>query len=275
MKIVRRKKKYYVQLVSRVVLIVVCGLLCFGIGVLLMKVNYKKVSQEQRTYLCLLKHDVEAGSVLKESDVREVSVLSEEEEIAPMQMEKCVGKQVKTSLRKGTIISEDLICKENATLERVRKISYEYIKNTDALSKGNFVDVRISFPNGADFILLSKKEVLQVKQRDNGVSQELWMSLTEEEILRMSSGVVDAYLFDGAYIYATLYLNEMQEESIVNYPVNEVVEELIQKDPNIISIAQNQKTLELRSKIYENTCGHLASEEEGEVNVQEGLLYFE
>lgn len=275
MKIVRRKKKYYVQLVSRVVLIVVCGLLCFGIGVLLMKVNYKKVSQEQRTYLCLLKHDVEAGSVLKESDVREVSVLSEEEEIAPMQMEKCVGKQVKTSLRKGTIISEDLICKENATLERVRKISYEYIKNTDALSKGNFVDVRISFPNGADFILLSKKEVLQVKQRDNGVSQELWMSLTEEEILRMSSGVVDAYLFDGAYIYATLYLNEMQKESIVNYPVNEVVEELIQKDPNIISIAQNQKTLELRSKIYENTCGDLASEEEGEVNVQEGLLYFE
>lgn len=241
-----------------------------------MKVNYKRVSREQRTYLCLLKHDVEVGSVLKESDVREVSVISEEEGIVPMQVEMCVGKQVKTSLKRGTIISEDLICKENATLERVRKISYEYIKNADALSKGDFIDVRISFPNGADFILLSKQEVLQVKKRDDGVSQELWLSLTEEEILRMSSGVVDAYLFDGAYIYATLYLNQIQEESIVNYPVNEVVEELIQKDPNIISIAQNQKTLELRSKIYENACGYSASEEEGEVNVQEEeLLYFE
>ena len=249
----------------------VCGVLCAGIGVLFVKLKYERNSQEQKAYLCVLKQGVEAGDVLKESDVKQVTVLSKGRDLSPIQIEACIGKQVKVTLKEGTILSDDLICEKNDSLESLRKISYEYVKNTDALNKGDFIDVRISFPNGADFILLSKKEVVHVQKKESGTSQELWMALTEEEILRMSSGVVDAYLFDGAYIYATIYLNQMQEESIVNYPVNEVVEELIKKDPNIVLIAQNQKTFELRSKIYENSV----NQKEKEVRIQEELMYFD
>lgn len=271
MKVIRRKKKYYLRTLLRIMLFVVCGFMCFGIGIFVMRFRYKKQARQKETCISILNKDVEAGDVLGSEDVMEVMVWNEEQNIEPLTSKVCIGKQIKVSLKKGTILCNGILCEENNSLENVRKIAYSYIKNTDKLQKGDFIDVRISFPNGADFILLSKKEVLSVKGEEDVSDYELWMTVTEEEILRMSSGVVDAYLFDGAYIYATIYLNQMQEESIVNYPVNEVVEELIKKDPNIIEIAQNQKTQELRSKIYENK----PIEEENASVQEEGLVYFE
>ena len=67
-------------------------------------------------------------------------------------------------------------------------------------------------------------------------------------------------------------MNSLQDTSIVNYPVNEVVEELIRKDPNIINVAQDKKTYELRSRIYENA----PEKKEESTQIQEnGLIYFD
>lgn len=271
MKNIRRRRTYYLRIVFRSLLFIVCGLICFGIGVFGMRFCYKREVRKKEICISILNKDVEAGCILEAGDIKEVMVVNEKQDIKPITSRACIGKQTKIPLKKGTVLCEEILCEENALLENVRKIAYSYIKNADKLRKGDLIDIRISFPNGADFILLSQKEILSVKAEEGTSDYELWLALTEEEILRMSSGVVDAYLFDGAYIYATVYLNQMQEKSIVNYPVNEVVEELIKKDPNIIEIAQNQKTLELRSKIFENA---VTKKENASVQ-EEGLVYFE
>jgi hypothetical protein len=110
-----------------------------------------------------------------------------------------------------------------------------------------------------------------LEERESSEERVLWLGVNEEEILRMSSGVVDAYLFEEAYIYAVVYTSELQSSSIVNYPVNKVVEELIKKDPNIIQIAQDKKTYELRKRIYENAPNFKGEKE----IMQGGLKYFD
>lgn len=272
MKFVRRKKKYYLQIAMRITVFIVCCMAGAAAGAGYVKIRNSSSSRENRTFICVLNRDLEAGEVLKESDIKEIPVVKEKVDFYPVSLDHCIGKQVKMALKKGTMISAGLLCTASQEISNIRKLPYSYVKNTDSLKTGDYVDVRISFPNGADFIILSKKEVLSITSDENSEGQDLWLGLDEEEILRMSSGVVDAYMFDGAYIYAVLYKNPMQKPAIVNYPVNEVVEELINKDPNIIEIAQNQKTLELRSRIYENATGE---EEEQASTEEESLIYFD
>ena len=272
MKIVRCRKKYYLRVLVKGVLLV----LCIGAGILLGIIFIKKkdgrIAEDRRVYICTLRKDVESGQVLTQDDVMKVPVINEGESFLSVGYDACIGKRLKQPLQKGSIISSYMLIDGGNDKEGLRKVSYTFVRNTDALKRGYFIDIRISFSHGADFVLLGKKEVIRVEEGQDSSDRRLWLGLSEEEILRMSSGVVDAYLFDGAYVYATLYMNSLQEASIVNYPVNEVVEELIRKDPNIIQVAQDKKTYELRSRIYENAQGK--KEESAQIQ-EKGLIYFD
>lgn len=274
MRITKRKRNHYLKVLLKALLVIMCVLtgMIASWRCCLRKTAYTE--KKESCHLYLLNRDMEAGEVLAEKDLSVQSVLCKNHEMKKVSLDAFVGKQVKFALKQETILSEDLVTVKDAKVENLRKICYSYIRNSYELGKGDCIDVRISFPNGADFIVLSKKEVLRTENNENGISEGIWLSVTEEELLRMSSGVVDACMLDGAYIYATLYMNSLQKESIVNYPVNKVVEELIRKNPNIITIAQERKTLELRDKIFEQNED--VKEKREEVPKQEeGLVYFE
>lgn len=118
---------------------------------------------------------------------------------------------------------------------------YTYIKLTEKMQKGDFIDIRISFANGADFIILSKKQIGDIVygNPEMGSENALWLYMTEEEILRLSSGAVDAYLNEGSLIYAIQYVEDSQKEAYVTYPVNDVIRQMIADDPNILKKAEN------------------------------------
>lgn len=270
MKITNRMRNRYLKILLRSTLWLGCILVCIIIG---WKCCLRKVKNEgNRKSICLyiLNKDMDAGEILTEKDVQIQNVYQRDGGLNRLSLQELVGKQVKYALRKDTILSSDLLSITQVTDEGLRKLSYSYIRNADKLVEGDYIDVRIFFPNGADFIILSKKQILKKEYDENGSDKGIWLSVSEEEILRMSSGVVDSYMFDGAYIYATLYMNTLQQEAVVNYPVNAVVEELIKKNPNIVAIAQEKKTLELREKIFEET-----KEKKGEAQQEEGLVYFD
>lgn len=252
MRVVRNRRKYYIRITLRIMLCVICIVAGTVAGIIYMDFRNDKKMQQKRLCFYVLNRDVEAGELLNEASVEMVPVINERDRKVENWTGGFVGKRVKQPLKKGCVLSECLLCGENDKGQGIRKVPYSFVRNMDALKKGNYIDVRISFPNGADFTVLGKKEVLGVETDERSGAKNLWLGLGEEEILRMSSAVVDAYLFEGAYIYAVLYLDALQDETIVNYPVNEVVEELMKKNPNIIEIAKKQMTLEMRSSIYKN-----------------------
>lgn len=121
-----------------------------------------------------------------------------------------------------------------------------------ALKIDDFIDVRIAFPNGEDYIVLSKKRVRNL----NKESGTIWLWLTEKELLEMSSAIVDAYLNEDSSLYTTVYVNgNLQEAATSNYPANMDVLTLIKDNPNIIEEAEIALFAEARVGLEDRLSG--------------------
>ncbi|ADL36396.1 SAF domain-containing protein (plasmid) [Butyrivibrio proteoclasticus B316] len=116
----------------------------------------------------------------------------------------------------------------------------------------DYVDVRIMFPTGEDYTVLTKKPVHNLIL-DNCV---FYSYLNEDEILRMASATIDAYTVTGTYIYTTRYVEpNLQTEATPNYVVRPEVIDLINSDPNILSIAKETLNLEARISLEQRLLG--------------------
>lgn len=135
--------------------------------------------------------------------------------------------------------AQDKLKLQEAVEDDWRIHGFSYIKLTSQLNVGDYVDIRISFADGGDFVLLSKKKIQGISPLREGENEALWMVVSEEEILRLSSAVVDAYLNEGCFIYAIQYISETQKEAVVNYVVSDEVKQLMDEDPNIVKRAEN------------------------------------
>ncbi len=134
-------------------------------------------------------------------------------------------------------------------------------------AQNDVVDVRITFPDGSDYIVLSKIPVNKLNMETNIFSTHL----NEEEILRYTSAIVDAYTTTGTRLYTTRYIQStIQEEATPNYPVKAVISDLIASDPNVVTLAEETLNAEARLSL-ENRLFNLTSEEMTAVNDGFGL----
>lgn len=117
----------------------------------------------------------------------------------------------------------------------LREKFINFVKLNTNLTEGSTVDIRIKFPNGEDYVILSK-EVL----RDlNLAGAEFYLWVNEESILRLSAATVDAAI-NGGEIYVTRYVKpSIQDPLVYTYQPPEDVLRLIQWDPNVILEAEN------------------------------------
>ncbi len=98
------------------------------------------------------------------------------------------------------------------------------------LKSNDFVDVRIFFPNGENYIVLDKKKVMNLNLENNIV----WLNLDEKEINYISSAIIDSYIV-GAKIYVNRYVEpSIQENSEPTYLPNIEVLNLISSSPNVL-----------------------------------------
>lgn len=148
----------------------------------------------------------------------------------------------KVDMNKNTVITTELISKsDDVVQDDVRKQEYNMLVLPMDLTTGDYIDVRIQFPSGQDYIVVSKKEVEMPTM--NGIDSEdtLWINLSEDEILHMSCAIVEAFRINGTKLYVTKYTEPgMQEAATPTYPVNASVRNQINNDPNIVERAMNE-----------------------------------
>lgn len=163
--------------------------------------------------------------------------------------EDIIGKTAKITVAPNTLLTGSLLFEEEAVSDDLRYREMGFIQLPGDLKQKDVVDIRIQFPTGQDYILLSKKRVESLAP---GV---VTSTLNEEEILLLSSGIVDAYLHK-ASIYALKYVEPyLQREAIPTYPPSDAVLQVIRKDPNIIDMAEHALTASIRAGLE----GDLAS----------------
>ncbi|KQY91020.1 hypothetical protein ASD24_24810 [Paenibacillus sp. Root52] len=190
--------------------------------------------------------NIKPGQKIRTEDLEYMSIEAGKVPVDAIVDESAIGKYTKIGLTAGTPLTEGMFYENGVTPQDLRNQEFRLIELPTKLEKNDYVDVRVKFPTGEDFIVLSKK---QVEDLANGT---VWHTMTEEEILRMSSAIVDAWLND-ASIYSLSYVEPgIQQAAKVTYPANQAVLDLIQSDPNIVQKATTELERRLRQKLEQN-----------------------
>ncbi len=152
----------------------------------------------------------------------------------------------KVQIPAGSVVTLSML--QQGDIEKTeRRMEYSVIVLPSELNNGDYIDIRLRLPNGAEYIVLSKKKV------DQCTANTVWMNMSEEEIQTMNSVIVDAYTTVGSELRATVYTNPlMQEASKVNYPIREATKASLVTNPNILPEALRALAAKWQVKSDEN-----------------------
>ena len=199
--------------------------------------------------------EIKEGELIGDDMVSVVEGITMEPEEQFMR-EEDIGKISLVRIPEGTYIHKNMIGSSEFR-DGIREVMFQCIKLYGNMNKEDVVDVRINLPNGENYIVLSKKKLYDLTEDKLGCY--LW--LKEEEIQYMSSAIVDAYLYEGAYLYTTKYIKPtVQDASVITYQPSLQTMELIKSNPNIVSIAElklsdaYRQSMERRLQDHRNHC---------------------
>lgn len=158
-----------------------------------------------------------------------------------------IGKQLTVDVSAGVPIMTNMVTDVSISAD-TREFEIAVAQLMTDQAENDFVDVRITYPNGEDYLVLSKKQVMGLKL-DSCV---FYSYLNEEEIIRLKSAIYDAYVMDGCTIYTTRYVeSNLQEEATPNYLVKATNIDLINSDPNVLTKATDTLNLQARLGLEE------------------------
>ena len=177
-----------------------------------------------------LSEDEKAGKAIEPDSLIAINVpINAIPENAITDLEQVEGKLYKTDLSANTCLSEDLII-DSVITDDLRELDVIMDEIPIGLEEGDYVDVRIAFPLGQDYIGMTKKEVLSIT--DNVVK----LIINEEDFYSYQSMEADKAMYAGTKIYVAKYVESMIQESSKNYyPVSLEILKTRILDPNIDS----------------------------------------
>ena len=140
----------------------------------------------------------------------------------------------KIDMTANTIVTSDSIARSGElTTNDLRLAEYNMLTLPTTLSVGDYIDVRLTFANGQDLIVLTKKRV------ESLFGNTIGLYLTEDEILYMNSAIVESYIMTASNLYVIQYVEPgMQEESYATYEPTVEVQNLIKANNNIVKTAR-------------------------------------
>lgn len=165
-----------------------------------------------------------------------------------------LGKPLITDAPDGTPIL-DIMVADDGSEPGDREYEILVANLMTSQSENDLIDLRIMFPNGEDYTILSKKRMDNLDMEANSFT----CYMSAEEIQRMASATVDAYTISGTYIYTVRYTEAtVAEETIPTYLVREETLALMAKDPNVYAEAEYTLNKQARDNL-EVRLGRLES----------------
>ena len=249
----RTSQRYFV--ISLISITIICSafLLVYFTIIKQLKTNYQnnlnsleEQLKSKEVYVYEAKVDIPAGSQIREADLVYSMAYSDKPQSYFITKED-IGLTALIDINMGTQIIDGMLSAETVD-SNIREVEYNTIYMNSNMIQNDFVDVRIRFPNGEDYIVLSKKRILS----PNMESFHCFLWLNEDEILYMSSAIVDTYLYNGSLLYTTRYIEpNLQHESIPTYQPSLASLALMEQDKNIVDKASKEINKRLR-KALEN-----------------------
>lgn len=214
-----------------------------GLGFHIYKMaSVEKVKPVVKQTVITVSRPVDLGEVITEEDVIEMEMPEESVPLGSFtQKEEVLGKKAWTRLEPKIILNQDLFYKENiAFMQNIQEV--QLIKLPENLEVGDYIDLRIQFPSGHDYCVLSHKQVGSKNIEQNQIT----VALNEEERVRFGSAKTDASTYDNTYLYLSIYPKGVEmPNTVVRYPVSGSVQKLYEEVTGSVIVGQERNQLEL------------------------------
>ncbi|MFZ5988343.1 MAG: hypothetical protein ACOYWZ_14620 [Bacillota bacterium] len=225
------------------------------------ELKLEQYNNKRRVYIP--KSDIKCGTLLEESLFNESDIISS----IPMDLfmtKEDMGRFARYDITAGIPAMKYMVIDEKIP-DDLREEEFNMFLLQSNLTKDKFIDLRITFPNGEDYIVLSKKKI-----RDINIAQNtIWCWLNEKEMLTVSSAIVDAYLHKGTKLYTVTYVEpNSQKNSIPTYPAKLEVQKIMETDPNIVNRAKNALAEQMRTLLDQRLA---MLNQEAVSNIQTGV----
>lgn len=150
------------------------------------------------------------GDVITSSDIVIANVKGESnptDSFSKSDLNSIVGRRLKVSANAKTLVTSSLFYEEEKTPSMDTRLQeFNMITLPSDLKVGDYIDIRMRFPTGEDYLVLVGEKV-QSFGALNSESNTIFLRLSEEEIIRMSSAIIESYIRDGVYLYANKYVD--------------------------------------------------------------------
>lgn len=168
--------------------------------------------------------DMVVGDVVTEADIKVVDVKGESASLDSYVFEEklndkgkkvvsrddkwnIIGKRLKVNAEEKTIITKSLFYTEDKDPEMTTRLQeFNMITLPSDLDVGDYIDVRIRFATGEDYAVVVGKKVELLGAAEEK-SNTIFLRLNEEEIVRMSSAIIESYVKGGINLYANKYVD--------------------------------------------------------------------
>lgn len=268
---------------------VITLIVCIVIGVLFyfLVMKQEQVKQEEEgvlTYAYRLNTNVQAGQTITSSMVEPIIVTekavpagafaSKTKTTDNRGRESWVDKafpsdmyKSKVALNSGTILSNDLVYEGEDITNDLRYVEYNMLILPTTIVVGDYIDVRITLPNGQDLIVVSKKEVKSI------IGDTIGLELTEGEIVMMESAIVESYIMISSKIYAIQYVEPgIQTAAEKTYTPTAAVVGLIERNGNIVNEAKSALKDKFNADVRTWTdIERITYAEDQQENLEEGI----
>ena len=174
--------------------------------------------------------DVKSGSTVELDSVTTTLLPSDSiHENAVTTEEDLTDKIYKIGLKAGSYITTDMIS-DYKIHKNMRELDVVMDEIPVGLEEGDYVDIRISFPLGQDYIAMSHKKVLSI------TGNTVKLIVIEHDFYRYESMKTDIATYQSTKIYAVKYVEAgLQPNGKVYYPPTlEIIKQSI-LDPNMNS----------------------------------------
>ena len=274
----QRKANNYL-LIGVLVTLLITGSIIAILFMQLSKLN-KQIEAEQAKMkmVYVVSKDIDSGDRVEITSLKQMSVTGDTVPSNAVTISNITeGTIAKIDLKVGTVLTTNMINeKGEETTADLRVQEYNMLSLPTQIQSGDYIDIRLRLPNGTDYIVVSKKRV-EIPTIDGVDSANtIKINVSEHEILLMSNAIVEAYWATGSILYATTYVEPgMQDQSTATYLPSDKVIELMNTDPNILTVAKNElftrynnTASSVRGNIVNSLNTYAA---EGQSNVQSGV----
>lgn len=266
-------------LLGMVITLIVC-LILFALFYFLIinkdKINEKEKGKEVIAYT--LNRDVKSGETVTSDMLTQMKVYTsmlpsnyiDSSVLSSMQAQSEEANIIaKVDMYKNTILTRDLVTSSDSVITNdTRYVEYNMLTLSTTMSVGDYIDIRLTLPNGQDLIVVSKKEIKSL------LGDTVGLELTEGDIVMMESAIVEAYIMTSAKLYATQYVEPgNQDAAVKTYAPTTEVQGLIERNPNIATEARKELQSRFNGDIrtWTNNAWNSNTAEERKENLETGI----